>query len=90
MSRGYFIATREGLWVDIQIAMPILARPALHCLGGPGSGRAGGSVLHILVDDAGCPAWIQVPPPPGFRAYLPMVVQAGGRLKILHHNSRGL
>jgi hypothetical protein len=35
-----------------------------------------GSGLHKLADDAGRPAWGQVPPPPAFRVYLPMVVSS--------------
>ena len=34
-----------------------------------------GSGLHKLADDAGRPAWGQVPPPPTPSAYLPMVVR---------------
>jgi hypothetical protein len=34
-----------------------------------------GSGLHKLADDAGRPAWGQLPPPPTPRAYLPMLVR---------------
>jgi len=34
-----------------------------------------GSSLHKLADDAGRPAWGQVPPPPEARVYLPLVVK---------------
>ena len=74
--RGFVIDTQEGFASTISDCdVSLFARLVEYCLGGSGTRRTGGSCLHKLVDDAGYPAWGQVPPPPAFRTYLPMVVQ---------------
>jgi len=74
--QGFVIDTHEDCASTISDCdLSLYARPVEFCLGGSGTRRNGDLGLHKLADDASCPVWVQVPPPPVFRLYLPMVVQ---------------